>query len=387
MPAPEELIRRVQERILYFEASQLSLSEAETRRALIEPVFTAIGWDTGNPVIVRMEWRKSPGDRPVDYAFMVNGVPKLLIEAEKLREDITDRKWRDQLLLYSTQVGVKWCALTNGNIIRIYNSLAEEAAPDKLLFEIEIRTVDTLAGLSMEAFMEKLSLLSEESLREGRIDEAWDSIYTTRKVFDYLEKKREDLIDDIVKRSRLNRKSVDALLDQIIELRESFLEREEETSPDEPKPWIANGKEWHLVNRLKSKSVGQLSDTAERLLRINEIIGPNLPDVTGPYWCQKHYVSFKVGNSIWLAVYTHPTTLSADVKCDASRFSLEELSERLGVTVFDTKASLSEKLNLPSSIQKSKNENCINLKIKPDFDLENGEFVKFLREAYEYFLE
>lgn len=385
MPAPEELIRRVQERVLHFESSQLSLTEAETRRALIDPIFEAIGWDVANPTVVRMEWRKNPDDRPVDYAFMVNNVPKLLVEAEKLREDITDRKWRDQLLLYSTQVGVKWCALTNGNIIRIYNSLAEEAAPDKLLFEIEVRTVDTLAGLSIEDFMEKLYLLSEESLREGKIDQVWDNIYATRKVFDYLEKKREDLVDSIAKSVRITRKSVGEVLDQIIGMRDSFLEKEEE--PDGLEPWIADGKEWHLVNRLKSRSVEQLSDTAERLLRINEIIRSNLPGITGPHWCQKYYISFRIKNTIWLWIDTHPKALDVNIRCDAGKFSLEDLSERLGVTVFDPGASLSEKLNLPSSIQKSKNENSINLKIKSDFDLENKEFVRFLKEAYEYFLE
>ena len=143
MPTSQELIKKVQEKVLQFEASQLSLSETETRRALIDPIFAPIGWDMGNPVSVRMEWRKNPGDNPVDYAFMINGVPKLLVEAERLKADITDKKWYDQLLLYSTQLGVKWCALTNGNIIRIYNSLAEEAAADKLLFEIEVKTIDT----------------------------------------------------------------------------------------------------------------------------------------------------------------------------------------------------------------------------------------------------
>ena len=233
MPSPHELIKKVQEKILHFEASQLSLSETETRRALIDPIFAAIGWDTGNPLAVRMEWRKDPSDRPVDYAFMINGVPKLLVEAERLREDITDKKWRDQLLLYSTQAGVRWCALTNGNVIRIYNSLAEEAAADKLLFEIEVRTIDTLAGISIGAFASKLSLLSEESLRKGKIDEVWDNIYTKRKVFDYLENRKENLIDDIVKNARLTKKSVGEVLDRIIDLRDSFLEEGPDGSTDE----------------------------------------------------------------------------------------------------------------------------------------------------------
>lgn len=234
MPTSQELIKKIQEKMLQFEVSQLSLSETETRSALIDPIFTAIGWDMGNPLVVRMEWRKNPSDRPVDYAFMVNGVPKLLVEAERLKENINDKKWEDQLLWYSSKLGVKWCALTNGNIIRIYNSLAEEAAADKLLFEIEIKTIDTPVGLSISAFMEKLLLLSEENLRGGKIDEVWDETYTVRKVFDYLESHRETLVDDIVKSAKLTKRSVGGVLEQIIDLRDSFL-AEEQATIDEDK--------------------------------------------------------------------------------------------------------------------------------------------------------
>ena len=96
MPTPQELIKKVQEKVLHFEASKLSLSETETRTALINPIFAAIGWDMGNPSVVRMEWRKNPNDKPVDYAFMINDVPKLLVEAERLRGNISDKKWEDQ---------------------------------------------------------------------------------------------------------------------------------------------------------------------------------------------------------------------------------------------------------------------------------------------------
>lgn len=232
MPDPQELIRNVQEKVLHFEASQLSLSEAETKRALVDDIFAAIGWDMADPFLVRREWRKHPDDNPMDYAFMVNGVPRLLVEAKKLKENMDDKKWRDQMLFYSSQSGVKWCALTNGDIIRAYNSLAAEAAADKLLFEIEIKSIDTLAGLSIDDFMEKLSLLSEKSLSAGKIDEVWDSIYTIRKVFDYLESRREELIVDIVKSAKLTRKSVSEVLDQIMKLRESFLEEKQEEPTD-----------------------------------------------------------------------------------------------------------------------------------------------------------
>ncbi len=391
MPTSGELIKKVQEKVLHFGASQLSLSETETRRALIDPIFAAIGWDMGNPIAVRMEWRKNPGDNPVDYAFMINGVPKLLVEAERLKADITSRKWRDQLLLYSTQLGVKWCALTNGNIIRIYNSLAEEAAADKLLFEIELKTIDTPVGLSICAFINKLLLLSEESLKTGKLDEVWDNIYTTRKVFDHLKDQKDTLVDDIVKDTKITKKSVGEVLDRIVGLRESFLEGDQVDGnwpppPPVNKPWLIDGEKWHLISNIKSKSMEQLSDTAKRLLRINEIINHILPDVTGPHWGQKGYISFKVKNTIWLSVSTSSRTLDVHVKCDANQFPLEDLSQRLGVRIFDREAKFSEKFGLPSSIKKTENETNMLLKIKPDFDVENEEFSNFLKEAYESFV-
>ena len=39
MPTSQELIKKVQEKVLQFEASQLSLSETETRQALINPIL------------------------------------------------------------------------------------------------------------------------------------------------------------------------------------------------------------------------------------------------------------------------------------------------------------------------------------------------------------
>ncbi len=394
MSTSQELIKKVQEKVLQFEASELSLSETETRGALINPIFTAIGWDMENPLVVRMEWRKSSGDRPVDYAFMINGVPKLLVEAERLKDNISDKKWEDQLLWYSSKLGVKWCALTNGNIIRVYNSLAEEAAADKLLFEVEIKTIDTPVGLSISAFMEKLILLSEGNLTAGKIDEEWNRVYTIRKVFGYLKDKKDELIDDIVKTAKLTKKVVSEVLDRVIELRESFLVEDPDNGdnggikppPPSDKPWLADGEKWHLISRIKSKSMERLSDTAKRLLKINEIVNHTLPNVTGPHWGQKHYISFKSGNTIWLSIGTLPKTLSVRVKCEASQFSLEELSGRLGVEIFNSEAKFSEKFNLPSSIRKTKNEKQILLRIKPDFSTENEEFKKFLEEAHGSFI-
>jgi hypothetical protein len=55
---------------------------------------------------------------------------------------------------------------------------------------------------------------------------------------------------------------------------------------------------------------------------------------------------------------------------------------------FDKEESLSEKLNLPSSIfigTRNETSSRITMRIKDDFDLAKPEFVNFLKEAYKNF--
>lgn len=282
MPTSREMIKKIQQKILQFEASQLSLSETETRRALIDPLFAAIGWDMGNPEVVRMEWRKKPDDKPVDYAFMVNGIPKLLVEAERLRDNLNDKKWENQLLWYSSKLGVKWCALTNGNIIRIYNSLAEEEAADKLLIEMEVKTIDTPVGLPIDVLSQKVSLLSENSLKVGGIDEAWSSIYAVRKVFDYLKTRKDNLADDISNNAKINKDSVYQVFNQIIKLEGTFLSRQETAENDivlkyvplfnsMDKPINYTGKK--ILSFWFNESTYEVNSWKDMLIKLSSIIG------------------------------------------------------------------------------------------------------------------
>ena len=61
-----------------------------------------------------------------------------------------------------------------------------------------------------------------------------------------------------------------------------------------------------------------------------------------------------------------------------------QIAKQLGIEEFDADDSLSEKLNLPTSINiRHRNETTdrILLRIKDDFDLSKPEFLDFLKET------
>jgi len=58
-------------------AEALRKSERLTRYALIDPLLRGLGWDTGNPDEVRLEY--SAGRGRVDYALMSSGEPVIMM--------------------------------------------------------------------------------------------------------------------------------------------------------------------------------------------------------------------------------------------------------------------------------------------------------------------
>jgi len=181
--ALKDRIRRLKAKLEELKKSGAAnkLSEADTKRLLIEELLSAVGWDMTSFAHVQREWRRRPTDEPVDFALKIGAQIKLLVEAKRLQASLSPKHVK-QLLAYASAAGVKWCLLTNGNELRIYNSLAEEVAEKKLLVELRIDRIDTPKGLPLDHFAENLQLLSPESISTGRIDEAWESSYGVQNV-------------------------------------------------------------------------------------------------------------------------------------------------------------------------------------------------------------
>lgn len=142
-------------------------------------------------------------------------------------------------------------------------------------------------------------------------------------------------------------------------------------------PWTTDGKTWHLEKRCSPR-------TKEMFLELDQILQDEF-DLDGPRWNQKQYVAYQVNNYNWLCVHTKSKLLVLDLHVKSGSFKTADLAERLKVEQYDSDDSLSDKLNMPSSLF-VKNRNVtsdrIRLRAKEDFDVKSSELISFLKDAY-----
>lgn len=149
------------------------LGEQNTKANLIEPIIDALGWDIYDPDEVHREYRRLGSDNPVDYALLLR-TPRLFIEAKGLGQNLGDRRWVNQMIVYASSAGVEWVVLTNGLEWRVYNAHARVPIDQKLFWSVRLDDPDKAVEL--------LRLLSKENMRNNRIDEISKGVFADRQV-------------------------------------------------------------------------------------------------------------------------------------------------------------------------------------------------------------
>ncbi len=176
----EVVVQKVRERIGSY--SSQSIGEQNTKAGLIGPVLRALGWDTEDLREVHLEYRPRSSDKPVDYALLLNGQPRLFVEAKALGQNLDDRRWANQIMGYAAVAGVRWVVLTDGDEYRIYNAHASVPVEEKLFRKVRLRdedgraAEDTLALLSKESVAE-LEALWQESFVDRQVQAALDGLF------------------------------------------------------------------------------------------------------------------------------------------------------------------------------------------------------------------
>ena len=150
-----------------------NLSEADTKRVIIEPILSLLGWDIGGVHEVRNEYRAKSGDNPVDYGIFLDKKPAFLLEAKALGVNISDRKFITQTVSYASTCGTEWAVITNGKEWAIYNSFAPVDAEKKLFRKFSI---------DQAGAVEDLALLHKSSMGDAKIKRAWDMEHTVKQV-------------------------------------------------------------------------------------------------------------------------------------------------------------------------------------------------------------
>jgi predicted transport protein len=163
------------------------LKETPTRTIFIDPILDALGWDVHDPDQVELEYPTVDG-KSVDYALKIDKKAILLVEAKPLTDSLSDVKCITQTTGYAANDGIVWCILTNGLKWRVYRSVEQCLAPEKLMFEVSYDPVD-MEGASLEDIAEHFQRFSLEQMTKGTLDALGEQTFTdgkTRKALQHL---------------------------------------------------------------------------------------------------------------------------------------------------------------------------------------------------------
>ena len=127
----------------------LTGNEAATRYALIDPLLSALGWDTSDPAIVEPEYQSGSGR--ADYVLKgVDGNPSLIVEAKRLGRSVGDGI--TQSITYCIERGVKYFVVTDGDHWRAYETYKPVPIEQKQLIDFRV------SGASQPTVMKMLWL-------------------------------------------------------------------------------------------------------------------------------------------------------------------------------------------------------------------------------------
>jgi predicted transport protein len=156
------------------------LKEMPTRTIVIDPILEALGWDIRDPDEVELEAPTIDG-RSVDYALKLNRRPVLLVEAKPLDDPLDDVKAAAQIVRYGAAEGIVWCILTNGVRWKVYRSIEECSAPEKLMFEVSLDPKDA-SGATAAQLGQQMWRFSREEMARGTLDALGEQVFTDGKV-------------------------------------------------------------------------------------------------------------------------------------------------------------------------------------------------------------
>ena len=157
-----------------------SLKETSTRTIIIDPLLEALGWDIRDPNEVELEYPTVDG-KSVDYALKINAKAAVLVEAKALDDPLNDVKAITQVVGYAANDGIVWCILTNGMKWKVYRSIEECQAPEKLLFEVSLDPRDSV-GITAQQLAQQVWRFSKEEIAAGTLDAVGEQTFTDGRI-------------------------------------------------------------------------------------------------------------------------------------------------------------------------------------------------------------
>ena len=157
------VIETLQQRIRDY-GSTLRENETRTRMALIDPLLQALGWDVSDPSVVTPEY--NVGNGRADYALHGSeSIPAAIVEAKRLGHALNDEE-RMQMLNYANARGVRYAAVTDGDVWELYEVFKQAPLEDRRLLSLRV------ANMPAHELALRLLLLWRPNLASGQPVEA-----------------------------------------------------------------------------------------------------------------------------------------------------------------------------------------------------------------------
>lgn len=171
----------------------IAMNEADTISTLIEPLLEVLGWNLRNPEEVQRGYSVHVGEKIeyVDIALKINNKPVVFIEAKPVGTDLRDHL-AEQPINYAHTERVDWCILSNGREWRVYNAFWRIRGIEGKMF----------LKLSLDEFkanMERVQLLSKESITSGKLEEEAELEHAKRITLEWLKQKEASIIEEIIR--------------------------------------------------------------------------------------------------------------------------------------------------------------------------------------------
>ena len=228
---PIDKMAKLVESIKSFSQSDYGSSEANTKKKIIEPLLEMLGWDLlSNEVQLEYPIRVGTSSAHVDYAISLEGKPVVLVEA-KAFDAALSTDYASQIISYGRVEDIRWAVLTNGRMVRVFDTKAGRTEKDCLVAEIDLQN---LPRNSID-----LNLISRESILTGEIESAAKRLATTKKAVTSLTQRKDEIVQEF-KRVLLKitgpeiEDRIESISKKLADLAVQSFEKESEPLPQQP---------------------------------------------------------------------------------------------------------------------------------------------------------
>jgi len=161
-----------------------NFNEANTKEVIIKKVLEFLGWriESGE---MSMEFPVSTekGTISIDYALILNGEPKVIVECKSLSKKLGDAESM-QVMKYAFYSNIRWSILTNGKEWIVSNSEYKE---EFFRFDLSKPSEN----------ISNIKLLSKESLEDGALINNFEDSYTAQVIARFLKENKGKLTREI----------------------------------------------------------------------------------------------------------------------------------------------------------------------------------------------